>query len=286
MRKYLLLLGLHCLLPVFLFAQAETTEDISAKYEESFTKLIELHKQVRSLHPYLLKLYPVAVVEGEDFHVFDVKSTAKGYELVTTSQPAMIVPQGVRAAFPLDFYENKMACVVSGDVFDDLAGYVTIFHEFIHCAQMENGELELKSRLRVAQRAQSESDFMWELNHPFPYEDVEFVEVYSLFLEAAGAGDAAGVARCRAFLREMLNALDYEYMVWQEWKEGFARLIENRLRDKLELTPNRGSGSLPFNRVTFYEGGELYISLLFKQDEGLEDDLEILFQRMLTGQVG
>jgi hypothetical protein len=24
-------------------------------------------------------------------------------------------------------------------------------------------------------------------------------------------------------------------MVWEEWKEGFARLIENRIRKKLEL---------------------------------------------------
>ncbi len=147
----------------------------------------------------------------------------------------------LRAAFPLDFYENRMACVVSSDVFDDLSGYVMIFHEFIHCAQMENGEPELKNELRVA--------------------------------------------RCRSFLRELLNALDYEYMVWQEWKEGFARLIENRLRNKLELAENRGGIDLPFNRVTFYEGGERYISLLFGQNKELEKDIETLFRHMLNGQV-
>ena len=284
MRKCLLFLGLIGSLQLCLFGQAEAPEEISAKYEQSLKKLVEVHKQIRSLHPLLKKLYPVAVVEGEDFYVFDVNA-AGSYELAESARPAMIIPQGIRAAFPLDFYENKMACVVSGDVFDDLSGYVMIFHEFIHCAQMDNGEPELKNRLRVAQRAQSEDDFMWELNHPFPYEDVQFVEVYSLFLETAAAGDSEGVARCRAFLREILNAMDYEYMVWQEWKEGFARLIENRVRTKLELDLNRGGVDPPFNRVTFYEGGERYISLLFKQDKELEKDIEALFQRMLSGHV-
>jgi len=285
MRKLLLLLSLIALIQICPFGQAEEAEDISAKYTASLKKLVDVHKQIQSLHPFLKKLYPVAVVEGENFYVFDVQKAGSAYELVESAQPAMIVSQGIRAAFPLDFYDNKMACVVSGDVFDDLSGFVMIFHEFIHCAQMENGEPALKSRLRVAQRAQSESDFMWELNHPFPYEDVEFIQIYSLFLEAAAAGDVQGVARCRAFLRETLNALDYEYLVWQEWKEGFARLIENRLRNELELTENRGGIDPPFTRVTFYEGGERYISLLFSQDKELEEDIEVLFQRMLSGQV-
>ncbi len=284
MRKCLLLLGLIGSLHLSLFGQAEALEDIGAKYEQSLKKLVEVHKQIRSLHPLLKKLYPVAVVEGEDFYVFDVNG-AGGYELAESARPAMIIPQGIRAAFPLDFYDNKMVCVVSDDVFDDLSGYAMIFHEFIHCAQMENGEPGLKSRLRVAQRAQSEADFMWELEHPFPYDDVQFVEIYSLFLETAAAGDSEGMARCRAFLREILNAMDYEYMVWQEWKEGFARLIENRVRTKLELDLNRGGVDPPLNRVTFYEGGERYITLLFKQAKELEKDIEALFRRMLSGQV-
>ena len=202
MRKFFWLLGLFIILPFGLFGQAGEQDDFPAAYRDGLERLVELHKQIQNQHPFLEKLYPVAVVEGKDFFVFDVKTASKGYELVKTEQPDLILPKGIRAAFPLDFYDNKMTCVVSSDVFDDLTRYVLIFHEFIHCAQMENGEMELKNRLRVAQRAQSEGDYMWELNHPFPYEDEEFVEVYSFFLEAAGEGDADGVARCRAFLRE------------------------------------------------------------------------------------
>jgi len=193
----------------------------------------------------------------------------------------MIVPEGIRAAFPLDFYENKMACVVSGDVFDDLSGYVMIFHEFVHCAQADCCEHKLKSGLSVAQQAQAANDYMWELNFPFPYEDSDFSEIYSLFLAAASEGEADKVLRCRTFLREVLNTPDYEYMVWEEWKEGFARLIENRIKKKLELEENHGGIDPPYNRVTFYEGGARYISILFEKDNSLEKDIEALFFRML-----
>lgn len=36
-------------------------------------------------------------------------------------------------------------------------------------------------------------------------------------------------------MKDTLTTPDYEYMVWEEWKEGFARLIENRIRNNLEL---------------------------------------------------
>jgi hypothetical protein len=166
-------------------------------------------------------------------------------------------------------------------VFDDLTGYVMIFHEFIHCAQADCCEQKLKSGLSVARQAQETGDHMWEVNYPFPYEDDDFSEIYAIFLEGAAEGDMDTVLRCRTFLKETLNTPDYEYMVWQEWKKGFARLIENRIRKKLELEENRGRIEPPYNRVTFYEGGAQYISLLFKDDKDLEKDIEALFHKML-----
>jgi hypothetical protein len=170
--------------------------------------------------------------------------------------------------------------VVTGEVFDDLAGYVTIFHEFIHCAQMATCEPKLKAQLSIAREAEAAGDYMWELEHPFPYADRQFEEIYGLYLDRAAAGDRDAVSRCRAFLKEVLNSKDYEYMVWQEWKEGFARYIENKLRRKLELEERRGPLTPPFDRVTFYTGGDLLISLLVEGDEDLEEDIEALFQRM------
>jgi len=251
------------------------------KFNENLQKLFELQKKIGRIHPFLNKFYPVAIVEGDLFYVFDLDPSKRHYALAKLAKPAMIVPEGVRAAFPLDFYDNKMACVVTGDVFDDLSGYVTIFHEFVHCAQAECCEQKLKSELSVARRAQQAGDYMWELDHPFPYEDSDFKEIYTIFLEAAAEGDADTVMRCRIFLKETLNMPDYEYMVWQEWKEGFARLIENRIRKRLELEENHGGIVQPYNRVTFYEGGARFISVLFSKDKSLEKDIEELFFKML-----
>jgi hypothetical protein len=51
-------------------------------------------------------------------------------------------------------------------------------------------------------------------------------------------------------------------MIWQEWKEGFARFIENQINGRLNLPENHGGKEKPFNRVVFYEGGAHYIKLL------------------------
>ena len=133
----------------------------------------------------------------------------------------------------------------------------------------------------MARKAQAKEDYMWELNFPFPYDDILFEEIYTLFLEVSEKKDKDGIRRCRKNLREMLNTDDYEYMVWQEWKEGLARYIENQIRRKLDLEENHSSTSRPFNRVTFYEGGAGYIDFLMVEDKTLSDDIESLFLRML-----
>jgi len=283
MRKIAAAVFVLLTIPIWISGQTEDKAEIAKKYNHGLQKIITLQKKIQSLHPFLKKPYPIAVVEGDDFLIYDIDPGKKHYVFVKAAQPAMIVPEGVRAAFPLECYDNKMTCVVAGDVFDDLSGYATIFHEFIHCGQMECCELKLKSKLKVAQEARAKNDFMWELNHPFPYKDEVFNEVYTIFLDAASKKDLEGISRCRTYLKEMLNEQDYEYMVWQEWKEGFARLVENKIRKKFDLKENHGGIDPPFSRVTFYEGGSLYIEALFGKDKTLKNDVEKLFQVMLRG---
>lgn len=281
MRKAWLVIS-ALILAVFMVAgQEDQNATAIEKYGQNLQKIFLVQQSIKNIHPFLKKLYPVAIAEGDNFYVFDLNPQKDAYVFVKQAQPAMIVPKGVRAAFPLDFYDNKMACVVSGEVFDDLSGYVMIFHEFVHCTQMETCEQKLKNRLRVALRAISEDDFMWELNHPFPYEDHFFSELYAMFLESAANKDGDAVARLRMSLREMLNTEDYEYMVWQEWKEGFARYIENKIREKLELEENNSGLQQPYDRVTFYQGGAFFISYLIDQDKNLDKDIEQLFFHML-----
>ncbi len=101
----------------------------------------------------------------------------------------MSIPEGVRAAFPLEGLDNRIACVVTGEVFDSLDGFVTIFHEFIHCQQFETCEAKLKEKLGIARRAQAVQDFMWELDHPFPYQSPEFSSLYQSFLDQSSLKD-------------------------------------------------------------------------------------------------
>jgi hypothetical protein len=74
--------------------------------------------------------------------------------------------------------------------------------------------------------------------------------------------------------------MDFEYMLWQEWKEGSARYFENLIRRELELPLASSRAKPPFDRVTFYAGGEALISLLVRQRPELTSNFEDLFYAM------
>lgn len=47
-------------------------------------------------------------------------------------------------------------------------------------------------------------------------------------------------------------------MIWEEWKEVFARYIENLIRDRIGINIDTNKLQAPFNRVCFYEIGSKY----------------------------
>ncbi len=236
---------------------------------------------IRDIHPFLEKLFPIAIVENDHFLIYDIEPNSQRYTLARRVATPMPIPQGVRAAFPLESYGNRTTCVVTGDVFDALDGYVTIFHEFIHCQQAESCEQCLKQSLGIARQAQDVGDFMWELTHPFPYAAPDFVQCYEAFLKADHLSEIESI---RQQLRGILRQHDYEFMVWQEWKEGFARLIENQIKHRLGFPENHHGKNQPFDRVVFYEGGAHYIGQLGLQDPDLAVQIEALFERMFARQ--
>ena len=249
------------------------------KYSDRLRKIIDTRKKILDIHPFLEELYPVAIVEDDHFLVHDLDDVTGEYRFAGRFPTPMPVPPGVKAAFHLECYGNRIACVVSGDVLDESDGIVTVFHEFTHCMQSEICEEELKQQLEVAVKAREADDFMWELNHPFPYDDRDFTALYGSILKAE---DLPDIEEYRNKLEEHLEPLDYQYMVWQEWKEGFARLIENRIRKKLRLFENRYGGEPPYDRIAFYSGGEHYIGALNEKDSNILFDIEALFHRMLS----
>lgn len=255
---------------------------IESRFRDGLDRLVQLRRQLEHLHPFLDRLYPVVVVEGQHLFAFEPDVAGERFHLTADGPAPMPIPEGVRAAFPLELLGGRPACVVTGEVFASLEGYATIFHEFVHCRQMELGEMQLKQGLRVYREAISRSDPLWELNHPFPYGEKSFQSLYSEFLTAAANGESERVAGLRVGLRTLLATSDYEYMVWQKWKEGLARLIENLVRSELKLPANRGGREPPFTRVTFYAGGEAFIRFLTASRPECLTEIDRLLDGMLS----
>lgn len=260
-----------------------TTYQHAAVYAERLQEIWRIRSKIMDIHPLLKQMFPVAVVEGNQFLVYDLDLSSKRYVLAHQAPTPMPVSPGVRAAFPLECYGGRVACIVTGEVFDSLAGYVTIWHEFVHCYQWETCESRLREELEIARQAVARNDPMWELNYPFPYGDQGFTERYTAFLQAA-TGKPDDILACRTRLQESLVPGDLEYMIWQEWKEGLARYIENRIRSRLGLEEHHGGREVPFDRVSFYEGGARLIAFLGQSEPGLLLDIEALFARMRYGQ--
>lgn len=250
--------------------------------DTSLVNLVGLHNNIKNIHPFLESLQPIAVVKADYLFIFDLDSSKGKYKFQKKEPVPFQMPAGIRASFPLSVYNNKPTCIVTDDAFKSLEEYVIIFHEFVHCFQANTIEYELKSKLNIYQEAMNNADYSWEINYPFPYNDSVFVNCYSGFIESMAKNDYGKVKEYRDRLKSHLNDKEYEYIVWQEWKEGFARLIENKIRKRLKLEENKYGKDLPFHRVSFYYGGEKYINYLTDNDENLFLDLEKLFEKMLN----
>jgi hypothetical protein len=249
-------------------------------YAESLKEIFVLREKVRDIHPALANLHPVAVAEGGKLLIFTPDESRRAYVLSATVPEPFPIPKGIRAAFPLNALEGKPACVVTPEIFGEPDGLVFVLHEFVHCTQWVTCETRLKEGLGVYRSAVQRNDGMWEIQHPFPYGDAAFTAAYSRMLQGLRSRDGAAVSEARAALRGSLDPDDLEYMVWQEWKEGWARFLENRVRQRVGLSENRGGEKPPFSRVTFYAGGDRLIESILHGDPGI--DMEKTF-RVIAG---
>ncbi|MFC2082179.1 hypothetical protein ACFLR4_00270 [Bacteroidota bacterium] len=264
---------------LFLFTSLQAQNAGTADYDiysDSFAKLYELRQKVKDLHPALNNFYPIAIYKDTTLTIFepDEESNYKFIKEVRSSRP--LHPK-IMAAFPLGENDNKMTCVVHDKIFDYDVGYIFIFHEFLHCYQFGTVELGLKSELTVHQNAMASKNYMWEITHPFPYDDPKFEEFYSSLLEAAAQKNMAAVKTARTKLREYLGKEDFEYMAWQEWKEGSARWIENKIRNRFSVEENNFGTDKPYSRVSFYASGALLIDMLNEVQHEILTDLEALY---------
>ena len=260
--------------------QTESDQQFISKIESALVKLVEMQKEIKDIHPFLSIFHPIAMLEEAHLFIFDYDSLSHQYRFQKKAPVPFQMTKGIRAAFPLSVNDGKPTCIVSEEIFDNQDGYTTIFHEFMHCNQANSCEYKLKKTLEISRLAAETNNYAWELNHAFPYQASVFVEYYSAFLDALDRYDHKTIMDCRTQLKKYLSQIDYEYMVWQEWKEGFARLIENRIRAEYDLDVNLYGLDKPYDRIAFYSGGARFIDYLTRDDEALLVSIESLFRRM------
>ena len=255
----------------YIFMDNEKKARFIEKQLLSIKQIYPIFEKINNLDKSLEQLYPIAIIEDNDFFIFDINLTGKQYEYKMNFPSKINLPNEVLAAFPLDRYEGKIAAVVTHKVFDNIEGIVSIFHEFVHCFQFYNYETKIKETLTIAQEAEKKHDYMWELNYPFPYNNEEFIR------KTMELNNGYDIRKYHTELKIILNEKEFEYMIWQEWKEGYARYIENMIREKTGIKRNRKILKPPFDRVCFYEIGSKYIEVLINRKIELKNNLEKIF---------
>lgn len=277
----LLLLGFACLMNTPRAAAQGAVDTTFVKATRS--SLNHFSQAVDSLpafHPVLGTRPPVAVSHQNQLYIFDTDSASTAYHFIRTVPPPFQLPEAIRASFPLASYGNRTTSIVTADIFNTRAGYATLLHEFVHCYQANTVESDLKNPLTVYQQAMKEKHYTWELDYDFPYSDSMFVALYSRWVQALAAGDVEAQRTSRRRLRAQLSKASYEYLVWEEWKEGFARYIENLARKQWGLPSHPAEPAAPYNRVSLYASGSLYIQSLIRTEPTLANHLDQLFARM------
>lgn len=250
---------------------------IREKIKAQLDILIELQNEVVDVHPIYNTHYPVTIVRDGSFYIYDVPVDHLRYQFIKSEPCTFPLPKFVRAAFPLSCYDNKASVIVTGDVFDNKEGYATVLHEFVHCAQIMDCEFELKHQLKIAQEYMRKNDHMWEINHPFPYTSPEFIELFTSYLDSLKSNEYVEVLNIRRQFEQIMDKNDVEYLLWQEWKEGLARFLENKIHNLVGNNENHYGSAMPYNRISFYESGSRYISLIERANPGAISDIKELF---------
>ena len=218
----------------------------------------DMHGKIRNVDKSIEKLYPIAVVKENVFYIFDI--IERKYTFIKTGEiPGIQIPKGVLAAFPLPFYDGRGCVVVDESALETTEGLIFVFHEFVHCYQLETSENKLKTGLEIHRKALGNGNSMWELSHPFPYDNLAVSKLLDSLYESLIGQSIDGIKGILKELKTVLSNVDCEYMLWQEWKEGYARYIENKLRAVYKLKINSGSITGVKDRVIFYELGNIMI---------------------------
>jgi hypothetical protein len=242
--------------------------------------IVKMHSKIKNIHKSLEKLYPITVINNDYFFVFDFNESEERYEFKLKMNTPMPILGNILAAFSLDFYYMKPSAIISNNILIDKNNYVFIFHEFVHCFQLENGEIDIRRNLNIEKQEMAKNNFNWEINYPFPYNSEYFVNRTIRLSNYFYNDDYENIMKYYRDMKVYLQETEFEYMIWQKWKEGFARYIENLIRKELGLQLNTNELIPPFDRVHFYEIGSKYIEYLLNNYNELDNCIIKLFEKM------
>ena len=244
--------------------------------------IIKIHDSVKNIHVSVEKLYPITVINDGYFFVFDKNEIGDKYELRRKVETSVVVSNDILTAFHLDFYDMKPSVVISKDMLVNPGNDILVLHEFVHCYQLENGSLEIRNGLSIQGQEMAKKNYNWEIDFPFPYNNEYFIDKTVELAGCFANGKYEDVIIYRNCMRTYLHKTEYEYMIWQLWKEGFARYVENLIRRELGLKLNGNVLRPPFGKVHLYEIGSKYVEMLIKKDKKLNDDIIKIFNEMVT----
>ena len=248
--------------------------------DSSLVELVELQLKVTDVHPCLESFHPIAIKYKDSLLVFDFDISSGSYTLIKKITQPFPLPEEIQASFPLSEYDNKASCIITPKTFNSNKGYATVLHEFVHCCQFNNIELALKQELEIYKEAIEKEDYSWEITYNFPYDDSLFIYYYDNFKEALQLNKLEQAKKFRQKIREKIGEKNFEYLNWVEWKEGLARFIENKIREKLGIDQNNYGKEKPYDRVAFYYSGQLLINFLASINKSLPANMELLYKKI------
>ena len=251
-----------------------------SKTDSLLENFVALQKKVADIHPCLSEHQPIAIAYKDSLLIFDFDLKSGSYGLVKKAAQPFPLPVGIEASFPLSVYDNRATCVITPTTLERSSGFATILHEFIHCCQYNSIEIQLKQKLEIYKEAMKNNDYSWEITHHFRFDDSVFTNLYDSYKYALEKNEIEEAKVYRFRIIRHLSGIDFEYMLWEEWKEGLARYVENKIRERMGMELNNYGSEEPYDRVAFYYSGELLIKKLTETDPKLPGDMGRLFETM------
>lgn len=152
---------------------------------------------------------------------------------------------------------------------------ITMLHEHFH--QLQYTRPDYYNSVNELDLAGDDQTGMWQLNYPFPYEDLKVVRQFENYRDALlnavtnlnEVNFQESFEKCvfeRAKFKQLLDPASYRYFSFQLWQEGIARYAEFRFLKELE-------SYIPTQEVMDLSD---YVDLTAQRDSFLNREISVL----------